>query len=117
VWDTAGQERFRSITRAYYRGSRGLLVVYDITVRSSWENAKYWVEEVRRTLADDVDMMPFILGTAVLTLAFCVRQLTNIATFVCGFDSWRKERPGASQASVAGGGPRTGPEVGRRRLG
>ncbi|ELR16222.1 Fbox domain and Ankyrin repeat containing protein [Acanthamoeba castellanii str. Neff] len=61
VWDTAGQERFRSITGAYYRGSRGLLVVYDITARSSWKNAKYWVEEVRRSLADDVDMMPFIL--------------------------------------------------------
>ena len=83
VWDTAGQERFRSITRAYYRGSRGLLVVYDITVRSSWENAKYWVEEVRRTLADDVDMMPFILGTAVLTLAFCVLQHQHSIVCVC----------------------------------
>ncbi|ELR13791.1 Ras subfamily protein [Acanthamoeba castellanii str. Neff] len=61
VWDTAGQERFRSITRAYYRGSRGLLVIYDITARSSWENAKYWVEEARRSLVDHVDMMPFIL--------------------------------------------------------
>jgi hypothetical protein len=61
VWDTAGQERFRSITRAYYRGSRGLLVIYDITTRSSWENAKYWVEEAR-SLVDHVDMMPFILG-------------------------------------------------------
>ena len=31
VWDTAGQERFRSVTRSYYRGSLGVLLVYDLT--------------------------------------------------------------------------------------
>ena len=31
VWDTAGQERFRSVTRNYYRGSSGCIIVYDIT--------------------------------------------------------------------------------------
>ena len=34
VWDTAGQERFRSVTRSYYRGAAGALLVYDIS-RSS----------------------------------------------------------------------------------
>lgn len=31
IWDTAGQERFRSVTRSYYRGAAGALIVYDIT--------------------------------------------------------------------------------------
>ena len=31
IWDTAGQERFRSVTRSYYRGAAGCLLVYDIT--------------------------------------------------------------------------------------
>ena len=31
MWDTAGQERFRSVTRSYYRGAAGALLVYDIT--------------------------------------------------------------------------------------
>ena len=31
VWDTAGQERFRSVTRSYYRGAAGALLVYDIS--------------------------------------------------------------------------------------
>jgi len=31
IWDTAGQERFRSVTRSYYRGGLGCLLVYDVT--------------------------------------------------------------------------------------
>lgn len=31
IWDTAGQERFRSVTRSYYRGAAGALLVYDIS--------------------------------------------------------------------------------------
>uniref|UniRef100_A0AAQ4Q847 RAB4B, member RAS oncogene family n=1 Tax=Gasterosteus aculeatus aculeatus TaxID=481459 RepID=A0AAQ4Q847_GASAC len=34
IWDTAGQERFRSVTRSYYRGAAGALLVYDITRRT-----------------------------------------------------------------------------------
>ncbi|BFZ09451.1 hypothetical protein BsWGS_12490 [Bradybaena similaris] len=47
LWDTAGQERFRSITRSYYRNSVGVMIVYDITKRSSFENLKDWYEEAR----------------------------------------------------------------------
>ncbi|KAI8051530.1 P-loop containing nucleoside triphosphate hydrolase protein [Syncephalis plumigaleata] len=31
IWDTAGQERFRSVTKGYYRGAAGAILVYDIT--------------------------------------------------------------------------------------
>ncbi|TFK36475.1 hypothetical protein BDQ12DRAFT_667883 [Crucibulum laeve] len=35
-WDTAGTESFRSITRSYYRGAAGCLLVYDVTSRKIW---------------------------------------------------------------------------------
>lgn len=40
LWDTAGQERYRTITQAYYRGSHGVLVVYDVTSRPTFEHVK-----------------------------------------------------------------------------
>ncbi|ESO00149.1 hypothetical protein HELRODRAFT_83286 [Helobdella robusta] len=50
IWDTAGQERFRSITRSYYRDSVGVLLVYDITRRKTFEHLEGWLEESRLTI-------------------------------------------------------------------
>ncbi|KII88275.1 hypothetical protein PLICRDRAFT_161196 [Plicaturopsis crispa FD-325 SS-3] len=46
-WDTAGTESFRSITRSYYRGAAGCLLVYDVTSRASFVNARSWLADVR----------------------------------------------------------------------
>lgn len=46
-WDTAGTESFRSITRSYYRGAAGCLLVYDVTSRQSFEHARSWLADVR----------------------------------------------------------------------
>ncbi|EDW30034.1 GL22545 [Drosophila persimilis] len=54
IWDTAGQERFRTITQSYYRSANGVLIVYDITKRSSFSNLQKWIEEVRRYTASNV---------------------------------------------------------------
>ena len=47
VWDTAGQEKYKAVTAAYYRGAMGVLLVYDITKRSSFENCEQWLRELR----------------------------------------------------------------------
>jgi small GTP-binding protein len=51
IWDTAGQEKFRSITKAYYRTAAGVLIVFDITDRKSFDQLPAWVNDVR-TLCD-----------------------------------------------------------------
>ncbi|UJR33655.1 hypothetical protein I4U23_021088 [Adineta vaga] len=50
IWDTAGQERFRSVTRSYYRGASGALLIYDISNRESYNDITNWLTDVR-TLA------------------------------------------------------------------
>lgn len=54
VWDTAGQERFRTITASYYRGSNGVIIVYDVTDRESFDHVDFWMKEIDRLAAPDV---------------------------------------------------------------
>lgn len=47
IWDTAGQERFRTLTSSYYRGAQGVILVYDISNRESFENLRNtWIKEL-----------------------------------------------------------------------
>ncbi|KAH3764934.1 RAB GTPase protein B1C [Pelomyxa schiedti] len=47
IWDTAGQEKFHSITRSYFRGSAGALLVYDVTRRDTFESIVDWLADCR----------------------------------------------------------------------
>jgi len=47
IWDTAGQERFRAVTRSYYRGAAGALLVYDITRRATYNHLTSWLTDAR----------------------------------------------------------------------
>ncbi|KAH0790417.1 small GTP-binding protein [Histomonas meleagridis] len=54
LWDTAGQELFRSVTRGYYRGSAGALLVFDLTNRDSFENIGRWLQDIKDVARSDV---------------------------------------------------------------
>jgi len=54
VWDTAGQERFRTLTKAYYRDAMGVLLVYDITDRSSFSHLQGWLKQVEENSDGEV---------------------------------------------------------------
>ena len=54
IWDTAGQEKFRAITKSYYRGAKGALVVFDLTRRDSFTNTEKWISELRANGESDL---------------------------------------------------------------
>jgi len=54
IWDTAGQEKFRAITRSYYRGADGALLVYDITRRETFDNLQTWLDECMKFAKSDI---------------------------------------------------------------
>ena len=47
VWDTAGQERFRSLPKKYYQNVNGILLFFDVTDESSFDNIKNWIEHIK----------------------------------------------------------------------
>jgi len=54
IWDTAGQERFRTITASYYRGAQGVILVYDVSNRESFEALPRWLEELENYVPPEV---------------------------------------------------------------
>jgi Ras-related protein Rab-8A len=48
IWDTAGQERFRTITTSYFRGAQGIVRVYDVTDRRSFESIRNWISQIQQ---------------------------------------------------------------------
>ena len=46
IWDTAGQERFRTITHTFYKQAEGVLLVFDVTDRMSYENLHSWINSI-----------------------------------------------------------------------
>ena len=45
IWDTSGQERYRSLTQNFYRGADGVLFVFDVANKNSFDNIKIWLNE------------------------------------------------------------------------
>lgn len=58
VWDVSGQDRFAFTRRAFYRGSKAIGLVYDVSDRSTFERLKHWHDEIRSILSD----APFVLA-------------------------------------------------------
>ncbi|POY74554.1 hypothetical protein BMF94_2315 [Rhodotorula taiwanensis] len=56
-WDSAGQERFRSVSRQYYRGACGAVVVFDITSRRSFEALASWLSDARTLASSDLEVV------------------------------------------------------------
>ena len=62
LFDTAGQEKFRAITHNYYKGSDGILLIYDIDDKSSFESIEMWIESIRQNMgSNDVSKYAMVL--------------------------------------------------------
>ena len=54
IWDTAGQDRFRAITKNYYKGANGIILIYDVTSPKTYDNVKNWVTQIREEASPNV---------------------------------------------------------------
>lgn len=54
LWDTAGQETYKSITRSYFRGASGAILVFDITRRSTFTSCTQWLHDLRQIAEEGI---------------------------------------------------------------
>jgi len=64
IWDTAGQEKFRSLTSSYYRGTHGIILVYDVTKRPSFAALEHWLNEIQ-IYATNPDVILLLVGNKI----------------------------------------------------
>lgn len=54
LWDTAGQETYKSVTRSYFRGASGALLVFDLSRRSTFLHVTDWLSDLRQIAEPDI---------------------------------------------------------------
>ncbi|ELP90066.1 RAB, putative [Entamoeba invadens IP1] len=57
LWDTAGQEKYKSMVSMYYRGSRGAVIVYDVTNPTTFDDVRMWQSELLKAEPEVVCML------------------------------------------------------------
>ena len=60
IWDTAGQERFRAITKNYYKGAHGIMLIYDVTRQETFLNVRNWLTQIKENASDKATI--FLIG-------------------------------------------------------
>ncbi len=63
IWDTAGQDRFRAITKNYYKGAHGIILIYDVTNQLSFDNVSNWINQIKEEASDKVTI--FLVGNKI----------------------------------------------------
>ena len=58
IWDTAGQERFKNITNRYYNDADGILLLFDISDKGSFEKISFWINDLsNKIILDNISLI------------------------------------------------------------
>lgn len=57
IFDSAGHERFRNIPKNHYKNSDGIIIIYDVTDKKTFENVSLWMNNIKENGATDVEIM------------------------------------------------------------
>jgi Ras-related protein Rab-8A len=54
IWDTAGQEKYRALAQNYYKNAMGVLLVFDLTEASTFENVRNWIRQIKNHAGENI---------------------------------------------------------------
>jgi GTPase SAR1 family protein len=91
LWDTAGQVSYKSVTRSYFRGASGALLVFDLTRKSTFQHATDWLNDLRQIAEPDI-------------VVVLVGNKADLASPNAPEDETEQQKHGAGGAERGGGG-------------
>jgi Ras-related protein Rab-18 len=84
IWDTAGQERFRTLTSSYYRGAQGIILVYDVARKETFDSLSMWLQEVEQfSMGGGKEVVKLLVGNKIDQPRLVQRDLA---------DDWARSR-------------------------
>ena len=89
LWDTAGQETYKSVTRSYFRGASGALLVFDLTRKSTFQHVTDWLNDLRQIAEPDI-VVVLVGNKADLASPNAVSDDTDTNTNTDGTDTTKK---------------------------
>jgi small GTP-binding protein len=57
IYDTAGHERFKQISKSQFKGSDGIIIIYDVTDKKSFDNVSIWMNHIKENSESGVEIM------------------------------------------------------------
>ena len=57
LWDTAGEERFKTIAKSYYKGAHGIVLIYDVTNRKTYDNIRKWMNQIKDDSSSNISII------------------------------------------------------------
>ena len=65
IWDTAGQEQYKALTKNFYRNSDGVIIVYDVTNKSTFEKVQEWVQSISENTDTEKNIQKVLVANKV----------------------------------------------------
>ena len=65
LWDTAGQEKFAPLIKTYYKNVAGVILIYDVTQRNTYNRLHYWINEIRKYSPVDYPISKILIGNKI----------------------------------------------------
>ena len=101
IWDTCGQELYKSLTRNFYKNSNGVIVVYDVTNRESFEKVKEWIQCIKENADENIKVI--LIGNKIdLNLSKTVQtdegKKLSLELKINFFETSAKDNIGVNQA-------------------
>ena len=61
IWDTAGQERYKALTKCFFQKAQGVMIVFDVTNKKSFDDLRFWIKSLNDQLYEDIKLIPIII--------------------------------------------------------